>query len=113
MQLFFIAVLYLLSHFNSLDKFHSQTNILFFFNIRTKIFFGHEIAIIFEYQFRRLLNGELTNSNVCFSFQLKCLFGSFCTSLESKMDIREVNLVVRTNANIALKEGFFENKIFI
>lgn len=29
------------------------------------------------------------------------------------MDIREVNLVVRTNANIALKEGFFENKIFI
>lgn len=35
---------------------------------------------------------------------------SFCAPLESKMDICEVNLVVRTNANIASKEGFFGKK---
>lgn len=75
LQLFSIAVLYLLSHLNSSEKFYSQTDILSSY-IRT-IFFGHGIAIAFVYQLGKLLDGKLTNSNVCFSFQLKCLFYSF------------------------------------
>lgn len=56
--------------------------------------------MILEYQVGKLLGANLTNSNVCFAFH------GFSTPLGAKMDIREINLSVRTNSNIALKKGF-------
>lgn len=42
---------------NSLDKFHSQTDLL---GSYVNHFFGHGIAVIFEYQLGGLLDGKLT-----------------------------------------------------
>lgn len=50
---------------------------------------------------------------MCVFFQLKCLFGSFYTPLKSKLGIHEVNLGVRTNANIALEGGVFFSLKFL
>lgn len=49
------------------------------------------MSMIFEYQLGRLLGAKLTNSNVCFTFH------GFSTPLGAKMDIREINVSVRTN----------------